>query len=163
MSGETRERSGIRDLAFELKDLSAIEEIERPRTRPRGRGRCCRELTKVSSVSPAFEEDRLVGYVIVSRYVDAWHVDIDVHPQRRAGDANLLLERLSRRRRTTCGAGTPRGAGLEQARDPVYERYGFKRRGVRRGYYTDNREDALIIETRSRAGRLVGSSPSRRP
>ena len=27
----------------------------------------------------------------------------------------------------------------------LYERLGFEPRGVRRGYYTDNREDALIM------------------
>jgi ribosomal-protein-alanine N-acetyltransferase len=27
----------------------------------------------------------------------------------------------------------------------LYERLGFEQRGVRRGYYTDNREDALIM------------------
>jgi [ribosomal protein S18]-alanine N-acetyltransferase len=27
----------------------------------------------------------------------------------------------------------------------LYERLGFKARGVRRGYYTDNHEDALIM------------------
>ena len=27
----------------------------------------------------------------------------------------------------------------------LYERLGFKPRGIRRGYYTDNREDALIM------------------
>jgi ribosomal-protein-alanine N-acetyltransferase len=27
----------------------------------------------------------------------------------------------------------------------LYERLGFQSRGVRRGYYTDNREDALIM------------------
>ena len=27
----------------------------------------------------------------------------------------------------------------------LYERHGFVARGVRRGYYTDNREDALIM------------------
>jgi ribosomal-protein-alanine N-acetyltransferase len=27
----------------------------------------------------------------------------------------------------------------------LYEQAGFKSRGVRRGYYTDNREDALIM------------------
>ena len=27
----------------------------------------------------------------------------------------------------------------------LYERLGFSPRGVRRGYYTDNREDALIM------------------
>ena len=27
----------------------------------------------------------------------------------------------------------------------LYERLGFKARGIRRGYYTDNREDAIIM------------------
>jgi ribosomal-protein-alanine N-acetyltransferase len=27
----------------------------------------------------------------------------------------------------------------------LYEQAGFKTRGIRRGYYTDNREDALIM------------------
>ena len=27
----------------------------------------------------------------------------------------------------------------------LYERFGFVPKGVRRGYYTDNREDALIM------------------
>jgi ribosomal-protein-alanine N-acetyltransferase len=27
----------------------------------------------------------------------------------------------------------------------LYERLGFQARGIRRGYYTDNREDALIM------------------
>lgn len=31
----------------------------------------------------------------------------------------------------------------------LYEKYGFKQRGVRKGYYTDNREDAYIMTTDS--------------
>ena len=27
----------------------------------------------------------------------------------------------------------------------LYEQFGFRTKGVRRGYYTDNREDALIM------------------
>jgi ribosomal-protein-alanine N-acetyltransferase len=27
----------------------------------------------------------------------------------------------------------------------LYERLGFRARGIRRGYYTDNREDALVM------------------
>jgi ribosomal-protein-alanine N-acetyltransferase len=27
----------------------------------------------------------------------------------------------------------------------LYEKLGFERQGVRRGYYTDNREDALVM------------------
>jgi ribosomal-protein-alanine N-acetyltransferase len=35
----------------------------------------------------------------------------------------------------------------------LYERLGFQARGVRRGYYTDNREDALIMWKDAHVGR----------
>src|SRR3954451_6052055 len=103
MSVEQKERqeSGRREIEIrplELKDLSAIEEIERRSyPTPWSRSMFAGELTKPSSISlGAFEEDGLLGYVIVSRYVDAWHVmNIAVHPERRSrGVASALLERL---------------------------------------------------------------------
>src|SRR5215213_3055113 len=103
MSVEARERQQAQDgrieiRPLELKDLSAIEEIERRSyPTPWSRSMFAGELTKVSSISlGAFEHDRLVGYVIVSRYVDAWHVmNIAVHPEQRSrGVASALLERL---------------------------------------------------------------------
>jgi [ribosomal protein S18]-alanine N-acetyltransferase len=155
MSVEARERSevlsgGIEIRPLELKDLSAIEEIERRSyPTPWSRSMFAGELTKPSSISlGAFDDHTLVGYVIVSRYVDAWHVmNIAVHPLRRSrGVASAMLERLFE---LTAGD-VRRGYTLEvrvsnERAIRLYERYGFKRRGVRRGYYTDNREDALIM------------------
>jgi [ribosomal protein S18]-alanine N-acetyltransferase len=155
MSVEARERQQAQDgrieiRPLELKDLSAIEEIERRSyPTPWSRSMFAGELTKVSSISlGAFEHDRLVGYVIVSRYVDAWHVmNIAVHPEQRSrGVASALLERLFE----TTANDIRRGYTLEvrisnERAIRLYERYGFKRRGIRRGYYTDNREDALIM------------------
>ena len=135
---------------LELHDLNDIERIERESyPTPWSRSMFAGELTKVSSISlGAFEDERLVGYVIVSRYVDAWHVmNIAVHPQQRSrGVASALLERLFE----TTANDVRRGYTLEvrvsnERAIRLYERYGFKRRGVRRGYYTDNREDALIM------------------
>jgi ribosomal-protein-alanine N-acetyltransferase len=58
----------------------------------------------------------------------------------------MLLERLFEE---TAGEGR-RGYTLEvrvsnDIAIRLYERAGFKPRGIRRGYYTDNREDALIM------------------
>ena len=165
MSVEARERSGVGEGRLEirplaLKDLSAIEEIERRSyPTPWSRSMFAGELTKASSISlGAFEGELLVGYVVVSRYVDAWHVmNIAVHPEQRSrGVASALLERLFE----TTGNDARRGYTLEvrvsnEGAIRLYERYGFKKRGVRRGYYTDNREDALIMWRDPEPGRAA--------
>jgi ribosomal-protein-alanine N-acetyltransferase len=137
---------------LQLRDLGAIEAIERDSySTPWSRSMFAGELSKASSVClGALEDDsdELVGYLIVSRYVDAWHVmNIAVDPnRRRAGVATALLERLFE---VTAGDGR-RGYTLEvrvsnQAAIDLYQRLGFQPRGIRRAYYTDNREDALIM------------------
>ena len=40
-----------------------------------------------------------------------------------------------------------RGSRVESRRAELYEKYGFRRAGVRRRYYWDNNEDALIMWT----------------
>jgi [ribosomal protein S18]-alanine N-acetyltransferase len=109
------------------------------------------ELAKPSSIClGAFDLEtlELVGYLVISRYVDAWHVmNVAVaSDHRRRGIATTMMERLFE---VTAGRGR-RGYTLEVRVSNVgavalYERLGFKPRGVRRGYYTDNREDALIM------------------
>jgi len=137
---------------LQLRDLSAIEDIERDSyTTPWSRSMFAGELSKASSVClGAFDEEtgELIGYLIVSRYVDAWHVmNIAVDPNvRRAGVATALLRRLFE---LTSRDGR-RGYTLEvrvsnTGAINLYERLGFQPRGIRRGYYTDNREDALIM------------------
>ncbi len=137
-----------------LDDLGEIEEIERRSyPTPWSRSMFAGELAKPSSIClgafAADEEDgALAGYLIVSRYVDAWHVmNVAVDPdQRGRGIATMLLERLF----DLTAEDARRGYTLEvrvsnrKAID-LYERLGFTARGMRRGYYTDNREDALIM------------------
>lgn len=140
----------VRDL--QLRDLGAIEEVERRSYRtPWSRSMFASELAKSSSVClGAFdaESDRLVGFLIISRYVDAWHVmNVCVDPDhRRRGIALMLFDRLF----DLTDGDARRGYTLEvrvsnEHAIKLYERMGFERRGVRRAYYTDNREDALIM------------------
>ena len=137
---------------LELRDLNAIEDIERASyPTPWSRSMFAGELAKPSSLSlGAFESEtgELLGYLIISRYVDAWHVmNVAVAPDhRRRKIATMLLDHLFE---LTAGEGR-RGYTLEvrvsnEVAIRLYERAGFKPRGIRRGYYTDNREDALIM------------------
>jgi len=136
---------------LELADLDAIERIERASYRtPWSRSMFASELAKPSSLSFGAVDERgtLVGYLVLSRYVDAWHVmNVAVAPERRRqGIASALLRRLFELTKDDA----LRGYTLEvrvsnTAAIALYERFGFRPKGVRRGYYTDNREDALIM------------------
>ncbi|HET7856969.1 MAG TPA: ribosomal protein S18-alanine N-acetyltransferase [Gaiellaceae bacterium] len=137
---------------LKLRDLGAIEEIERASyPTPWSRSMFAGELAKPSSICLGAidpETEELVGYLIISRYVDAWHVmNLAVRDShRRRGVATRLMERLFE---ITSGDGR-RGYTLEvrvsnEAAIKLYEALGFRPRGIRRGYYTDNREDALIM------------------
>ena len=107
------------------------------------------ELSKPSGIClGAFQGEDMLGYLIVARYVDAWHImNLSVDPaQRRQGVATQLLEALFE----VTGDDDRRGFTLEvrvsnDAAIRLYENLGFRSQGVRRGYYTDNREDALIM------------------
>jgi ribosomal-protein-alanine N-acetyltransferase len=135
---------------LQLRDLSGIEEIERSSyPTPWSRSMFAGELAKPSSIClGAFESERLVGYLIVSRYVDAWHVmNVAVAvDQRRRGVASELLGALFERTSEDSRRGYTLEVRVSNAGAiALYQQLGFERRGVRRGYYTDNREDALIM------------------
>jgi ribosomal-protein-alanine N-acetyltransferase len=132
-------------------DLDVVEAIERESyPTPWSRSMFDAELRKSSSLAiGAFTDgDELVGYAFVSRYVDAWHVmNVAVaNAYRRRGIASALLERMFE----VTGTDPRRGYTLEVRVSNLgairlYEQLGFEPRGMRRGYYTDNREDALIM------------------
>src|SRR5207302_2689295 len=88
----------VRIRTLDLADLSQIEAIEqRAYPTPWSRSMFASELAKPTSIClGAFEGRDLVGYIINSRYVDAWHVmNVAVDPQhQRRGIATALLERL---------------------------------------------------------------------
>ncbi|MDX6495091.1 MAG: [ribosomal protein S18]-alanine N-acetyltransferase [Gaiellales bacterium] len=131
-------------------DLDAVERIERGSyPTPWSRSMFAGELAKPSSVClGAFQGADMLGYLIVARYVDAWHVmNVAVDEDFRGrGIAHGMLERLFE---LTVGD-VERGYTLEvrvsnETAIDLYKRLGFVETGVRRGYYTDNREDALIM------------------
>jgi ribosomal-protein-alanine N-acetyltransferase len=135
-----------------LPDLGDIEDVER-RAYATGwsRSMFAGELAKPSSYCVgAWDADSntLVGYLIVSRYVDAWHVmnlAVD-EPYRGHGVARRLLDDLFRSTESDAMRGYTLEVRVSNARAiHVYEGAGFRITGMRRGYYTDNREDAYVM------------------
>jgi len=132
------------------------------------------ELSKSSSICLAAAaaegpaSGRLCGYLICSRYSDVWHLmNIAVDPPlQRRGIATALLEGLLER------AGDEQEYTLEvrpsnDSAIRLYERFGFRRAGMRPRYYRDTGEDALIMwrtqSTDASAGRSgvpAGETPS---
>jgi [ribosomal protein S18]-alanine N-acetyltransferase len=142
----------LRRLAYS--DLPSVLAIERRSFQtPWSLAMFVLELSKPSGIClAAVRDDRLIGYLVCSRYADVWHLmNIAVHPDaRREGVARSLLECLFEEAgedaRYTLEVRTSNHGAIA-----MYERFGFRRAGHRRRYYHDNGEDALImwLETRS--------------
>src|SRR5690606_15488144 len=93
------------------------------------------------------EDDRIVGYCICSRYDTVWHImNVSVDPDyRRRGIATALLRDVLDR-----AGGASQRYTLEVRRSntgamELYRRLGFRPAGVRRRYYQDNGEDAIVM------------------
>ena len=106
------------------------------------------ELSKPSGVClAAISGGELVGYLVCSRYDTVWHVmNVSVDPERRReGIATALLSALLAR------IGDPEAQYTLEVRRSnagaiaLYEAFGFRSAGVRRRYYKDNGEDAIIM------------------
>jgi ribosomal-protein-alanine N-acetyltransferase len=147
----------IRTLGYShLPQVIAIERRAFPT--PWSLARFVLELSKPSGVclaafdgaepagNPGRGRERVVGYLICSRYADVWHLmNIAVDPAlRRRGIATALLERMLER------AGPDQSYTLEVRPSnavaiALYERFGFRPAGTRRRYYKDTGEDAVIM------------------
>jgi ribosomal-protein-alanine N-acetyltransferase len=113
------------------------------------------ELSKPSGICLAATHDgRLVGYLVCSRYDTVWHImniAVDDGLLRR-GIATALIERLLE---LADGPGEQYTLEVRTSNEGairLYERFGFRSAGRRRGYYHDNREDALIMWRTAQVG-----------
>jgi [ribosomal protein S18]-alanine N-acetyltransferase len=136
----------IRRLGYtDLPDVIAIERRAFPA--PWSLAMFVLELSKPTSISiGALVDGELAGYLICSRYHTVWHlmnvaVDLD---KRRLGIASRMLEHLleivGENERYTLEV---RVSNVEAI--AMYESFGFRSAGMRRRYYHDNNEDALIM------------------
>jgi ribosomal-protein-alanine N-acetyltransferase len=106
------------------------------------------EMSKQTGIClAAVCEGRLVGYLICSRYDTVWHVmnvAVDLGHQQRGLASALLAELYARvddeQARYTLEVRRSNSVAIH-----LYEREGFRAAGMRRRYYQDNGEDALVM------------------
>jgi [ribosomal protein S18]-alanine N-acetyltransferase len=106
------------------------------------------ELSKPSGIClAAAQEDRLIGYLVCSRYDRVWHImNIAIDPDRqRRGIATTLLHELFARVDDPSAQFTLEVRASNRPAIELYERFGFRSAGMRRRYYQDNGEDAVIM------------------
>ena len=111
------------------------------------------ELSKQSGICLAASvqmengERRLLAYLICSRYDTVWHVmnvAVDNDHQRK-GIASALLADLYERVGDSQARFTLEVRRSNSVAIHLYEREGFRAAGMRRRYYQDNGEDALVM------------------
>ncbi len=137
----------IRRLSYpDLPDVTAIERRVFPT--PWSLAMFVLELSKPTGVClAALIDERLVGYLICSRYDTVWHVmnvAVDIEHQRK-GLASALLSELYREVDDSRARFTLEVRPSNKVAIHLYEREGFRAAGMRRRYYQDNGEDALVM------------------
>jgi [ribosomal protein S18]-alanine N-acetyltransferase len=153
---------GVRIRRLSYSDLPSVISIERRSfPTPWSLAMFVLELSKPSGICLAAvdEQGRLAGYLVCSRYDTVWHLmNVAIAPERRRqGIATLLINRLF----DEGGFENPYTLEVRVSnREAIamYERFGFRSAGHRRGYYHDNGEDAVIMWFESEAERVSVSA-----
>ncbi|HYM44650.1 MAG TPA: ribosomal protein S18-alanine N-acetyltransferase [Solirubrobacteraceae bacterium] len=127
------------------------------------------ELSKQSGIClaamlPTGHGRRLIGYLICSRYETVWHVmniAVDLDHQG-MGVASSLLAELYERVGDEGARYTLEVRRSNELAIRLYEREGFRAAGLRRRYYQDNGEDALVMwrTPATRADRSLDDVPN---
>lgn len=143
------DRGELRVRRLSYSDLPSVISIERRSfPTPWSLAMFVLELSKPSGIclTATDERGRLAGYLVCSRYDTVWHLmNVAVDPERRRGGiATMLINRLFEEG----GGASPYTLEVRVSnREAIlmYERFGFRSAGRRRGYYHDNGEDAVIM------------------
>ena len=93
------------------------------------------------------DREQIAGYLICSRYDTVWHLmNGAVEPaRRRRRIATQLVDALLERLPSPDEHVTLEVRRSNEGALALYERFGFKAAGIRRRYYQDNGEDAVIM------------------
>ncbi|MBQ8476497.1 ribosomal protein S18-alanine N-acetyltransferase [bacterium] len=102
----------------------------------------------ISSYNCALLDNKCVGYMGIWKIVDEAHVtNLSVHPdyQNRKIAHRLLLSSIDECYQSKIKYITLEVRTTNEKAIHLYEKFGFKSLGLRKKYYQDNNEDALIM------------------
>lgn len=135
---------------MQFTDIEAVAQLEaRSFTLPWSVGIFSGQLARETGINLVCEEEGgIIAYLIADMFVDVWHVmNVCVDSAfRRQHIASRLLEAYfavterKGHRGHTLEVRVSNLAGIE-----LYRSFGFVATGVRPGYYSDDREDAVIM------------------
>jgi ribosomal-protein-alanine N-acetyltransferase len=143
----------------DLDGVMAIEEISFPT--PWSRGMFLEDFPRDFSdaLVAAGADDEVLGYAVCWTIAGESHLlNIAVHPARRGRGIGRALLSECIRRAARAGASLiflEVRAGNEAA-ERLYRSMGFVFRGIRKGYYTDTGEDAVILDREVRKSDAAG-------
>ncbi|MFN8559038.1 MAG: ribosomal protein S18-alanine N-acetyltransferase [Dehalococcoidia bacterium] len=103
---------------------------------------------------PPERSERIIGFLGLWFMVDEAHivtVAVEERHRRRGVGELLVAEAIDLARDRGCDVVTLECRVSNTGAQALYEKYGFARAGIRKRYYTDNGEDALIMTTPSLA------------
>lgn len=146
--------STVRIRFMKVEDLEQVQEVEASCfQKPWTREAFLNEVTKnqFAYYLVAEHEDRIVAYCGVWIVMDDAHItNIAVHPDmRRQGIAADLLRGVMDMAKTLGAEKMSLEVRVSNdSAKELYRKYGFQDGGIRKQYYTDNQEDALVMWVR---------------
>ncbi|MEG6586831.1 ribosomal protein S18-alanine N-acetyltransferase [Dendrosporobacter sp. 1207_IL3150] len=134
-------------LAEDIEDVLAVEVLSF--STPWSQDAFESEITNKLAYYLVLEDNRqVIGYAGMWLILDEAHItNIAIIPQyRRSGlGEKLLLEMIQKAKLHGAASMTLEVRVSNNAAQCLYEKLGFEKRGIRKQYYTDTKEDALIM------------------
>lgn len=147
----------------DLKEVLEIEQLSFPT--PWSKNLFLRELhsdlsTIILFKSDSCEHPRVLGYICIWVVGEEVHIlNLACHPNfRRCGIATSLLEQsllFSFKKGVRRAFLEVRESNKEALM--LYQKHGFKEAGIRKGYYSDTREDAVLMVLEMESGTRLGA------
>jgi len=131
-------------------DLDGIVKIENETSAaPWSREALSRDIAREDALVLAARDDDVTGYAdawIVAGEMQLNNIGVTADSRRRGIASHLMTELIAEAGKAGCTLITLEVRAGNEAALALYGKYGFKKTGLRPGYYEDNGEDAILMD-----------------